>query len=55
MRPLIAAWMLIAWPLWAAAHDGHGLQGAHWHATDSVGFTALAGIAALALWWGKKK
>ncbi len=39
--------------LWAAsahAHDGHGLSGGHWHASDTWGFVAFAAIAALAIW-----
>ncbi|HSV55110.1 MAG TPA: hypothetical protein VLJ57_23500 [Burkholderiaceae bacterium] len=34
----------------AWAHDGHGMAGTHWHATDAWGF-ALAGVLiALAIW-----
>ena len=34
-------------PVWA--HEGHGLWGSHWHATDIFGFvTALA--LALGIW-----
>ena len=32
------------------AHDGHGLPGAHWHATDVWGFAALGVMVALAIW-----
>ena len=32
------------------AHDGHGLFGSHWHATDVLGFVAVAGVLALAVW-----
>lgn len=32
------------------AHDGHGMDGAHWHATDVWGFVALGGMIALAIW-----
>jgi hypothetical protein len=40
----------------AFAHDGHGLGGSHWHATDSWGFVAMLGVVALAVWLsgGKK-
>ena len=31
------------------AHEGHGLGGTHWHATDAWGF-AVIGVAALAIW-----
>ncbi len=32
------------------AHDGHGLAGSHWHATDAWGFAVVAGLIALAVW-----
>ncbi len=32
------------------AHEGHGLDGSHWHATDVGGFVAVAALIALALW-----
>jgi len=32
------------------AHGGHGLQGAHWHATDTFGLLLVGGLAALAIW-----
>ncbi len=34
----------------ALAHDDHGLQGSHWHATDVLGFVALGAAIAVALW-----
>jgi len=34
----------------AFAHEGHGLAGSHWHATDTVGLLLAAGLAALAIW-----
>jgi hypothetical protein len=30
----------------AIAHDGHGLTGSHWHASDSLGFIVLAVVVA---------
>ena len=52
-RPLLAlASALFALP--ALAHDGHGLLGSHWHATDALGFVAAAGLIALAVWLSKK-
>jgi hypothetical protein len=36
------------------AHDGHGLTGAHWHATDTVGFMVVAVMAAVAIWLSRK-
>lgn len=37
----------------ALAHDGHGLVGGHWHATDAWGFIGLAAAVALALWFSR--
>ena len=39
----------------AVAHDGHGLSGAHWHATDAWGWVALAAGVALVLWLRRGK
>jgi hypothetical protein len=39
---------LLAGP--ALAHEGHGLAGAHWHATDAWGLLVLGGLVALAIW-----
>ncbi|WP_342129061.1 hypothetical protein [Hydrogenophaga sp. OTU3427] len=35
----------------ALAHDGHGLFGSHWHASDALGFVAVAALAAAFLWF----
>jgi hypothetical protein len=43
---------LIVFP--AIAHEGHGLFGSHWHATDVLGFVAVGGLIALALWFSRK-
>ncbi|MDP2263437.1 MAG: hypothetical protein Q8K24_09805 [Hydrogenophaga sp.] len=42
---------LIALP--ALAHDGHGLFGAHWHATDALGFVGVGLLVGLAVWLSK--
>jgi hypothetical protein len=39
----------------ASAHDGHGLDGTHWHATDVAGFAWLAAVVALGVWWIRRK
>lgn len=39
----------------AAAHDGHGPTGTHWHATDLWGFVALGVVAAAIAWHQPKK
>ena len=32
----------------ALAHEGHGMEGSHWHATDAVGLLLVAGVAVAA-------
>ena len=32
------------------AHNGHGLAGTHWHATDVLGFVAAALAVGVAVW-----
>jgi Co/Zn/Cd efflux system component len=39
----------------ALAHDGHGLFGAHWHSTDTLGFVGVVVAIAVALWWSGGK
>ena len=34
----------------AFSHEGHGLSGSHWHASDAWGFVAVGGLLALAIW-----
>jgi hypothetical protein len=36
------------------AHEGHGLYGSHWHATDVLGFVGAAAAVAVAIWLSKK-
>ena len=33
----------------AFAHDGHGMPGTHWHASDTWGF--VGGVVAVAIGW----
>ena len=47
---LLSAITLISTCSLALAHDNHGLLGSHWHATDVLGFVALGGAIAVALW-----
>ena len=49
LHPLAALTLLSASSL-ALAHDKHGLQGSHWHATDVWGFVALGAAIAVAFW-----
>ena len=37
------------------AHGGHGLEGAHWHATDTFGLLLVGGLAAWAIWLSGRK
>ncbi len=37
----------------ARAHDGHGLSGGHWHATDAWGLLAFVAVLAAALWYSR--
>ncbi len=36
------------------AHEGHGLFGSHWHATDAMGFVGVAALIGLAIWMSRK-
>jgi hypothetical protein len=38
----------------ALAHEGHGLFGSHWHATDALGFIGVAGLVVFAIWMFRK-
>jgi hypothetical protein len=55
MKRLLVAGTLAGVPWWAAAHEGHGQTGFHWHATDVWGFIALAVVAGAALWFQGRK
>jgi hypothetical protein len=46
--------MLTAVSLPALAHEGHGLFGSHWHATDALGFVIVGALIALAVWFSRK-
>ena len=52
--PSPAAAVLALLATHAQAHDGHGLTGSHWHASDSWGFVALAALVAMAIWSSRK-
>lgn len=54
LTPLMAA-LAIAAPTAVLAHDGHGLFGAHWHATDALGFVAVLVVALAASLWSRRK
>lgn len=50
---LPCAALLAAVALPVQAHDGHGLSGAHWHATDAWGLLVVGALAALAIWFSR--
>ena len=54
MKSLIGLTALWLPPL-ALAHEGHGLSGPHWHATDALGFVVLGVIVGAALWATRRK
>jgi hypothetical protein len=39
----------------ALAHDGHGVAGTHWHATDTWGFVVTLALVGVALWFSRRK
>jgi hypothetical protein len=51
IAPLAAALIAAA----AHAHEGHGLGGSHWHASDSLGFVLLGLVIAGAIWASRRK
>ena len=51
----IVASAISTWSGGALTHDGHGLLRSHWHTTDSLGFVAIAMLAAAAVWLSQKK
>jgi hydrogenase/urease accessory protein HupE len=46
----IASLSLLASSSSIFAHEGHGMQGTHWHSTDVWGFVAVGGMIALGIW-----
>ena len=54
MRPLLGLCLAVVSPL-ALAHEGHGLTGHHWHASDTLGFVLLAVALGLVLWAARRK
>jgi hypothetical protein len=36
------------------AHDGHGLAGSHWHATDAFAFLGLVCVVAVSIWLARR-
>jgi hypothetical protein len=51
---LVAASLVGAAPI-ASAHEGHGLDLTHWHATDAWGLLWLGVVAALYVWMRRGK
>ena len=55
MKAALVSCALALLPAWASAHDGHGLSGSHWHATDVWGLVALAAVLAAVVWHQRRK
>ncbi|WP_164868317.1 hypothetical protein [Hydrogenophaga sp. NH-16] len=53
MKHLIGPTLVLA-TLPAFAHEGHGLFGSHWHATDALGFVGVAALVGFAIWMSRK-
>ena len=51
---LIATYAMTTGASTAFAHDGHGLAGSHWHATDVLGFVTVGCLAAVAIWLSRR-
>ena len=51
---LAAAAALLA-PLLAAAHEGHGRTGTHWHDSDAWAWLLAAAAVAATLWWARRR
>ena len=47
---LSAAAALLSCTAASWAHDGHGLAGSHWHASDTAGFVFVVVLATIAIW-----
>ena len=54
MKKLLLATLAGATP-WALAHQGHGLLGSHWHASDAWGFLVGGAVLAPVLWTRRGK
>ena len=52
-KQLSAATALLGTTAGAWAHGGHGMEGAHWHATDVSGFVLVAVLAGLAIFFSR--
>ena len=55
MRKLLVSCALAGATAWTQAHDGHGPEGAHWHATDLWGFLLVGVVAAAVLYARRDK
>ena len=54
-KHLAAAGSLLTASAHSLAHDGHGLTGSHWHATDTAGLALVAVLAGIAIWLSRGK
>jgi hypothetical protein len=55
MKKLLVAASLAGAAPFTSAHEGHGMDLAHWHATDTWGLLWLGVVAALLFWMRRGK
>ncbi len=55
LSKLIALGVVNTWTVSAFAHEGHGLNGPHWHASDVWALVALAAAVGVAIYLSKGK
>ena len=51
---IIAACALFLGSRGLFAHQVHGVETLHWHATDTLGFVTVAALAIAAIWLSRK-
>lgn len=53
MKQLTFATLLTCLAASVLAHEGHGMGGSHWHATDTFGLVAAALAIVAGLWFSR--
>ena len=50
MKPFILFFSSLLACLAVWAHEGHGMEGTHWHATDAWGFIVVGVLIVFTIW-----